>query len=564
MDNTVTTVLIIIGIMVAIYIYMFFNNRNQKQTLKAFLRSQFGEPSDREYTLDELECISHYFQRFGEEDTYIDDITWNDLDMDSIFIEMNLTRSSAGQEYLYYLLRKPCISQEELENRKRLMDYFSSKEEERVELQSLICEVGRTRNISITDFIFSLENLKREGNGKHYMGIVAMLASIGILLVEPRVGIMLTVGCLGYNIVSYYKQKAEMEPYLESVKYLLRLLNGVDHICKLKYPELEPYVEELRKAKDEFKKFRKNSRLVVSSSNASLGIEQILLDYVRMIFHVDIIKFNSMLAHFQGKTKAVKTILDNVGYLDAMISVSSYREGLLYYAVPDLNQGEKKGMIVEELYHPLLQNPVANSLNETSGVLLTGSNASGKSTFLKTVAVNALVSQTLNFSYAKSYQAPVYRIYSSMALKDNLQGNESYYIVEIKSLKRILDAMKTEEPLLCFVDEVLRGTNTLERVAASTEILKSLCKPHVMCFAATHDIELTFLLENYYQNYHFQEEVQDNDIIFDYQLYQGRATSRNAIKLLSIMGYDQEIIQRAYQLAEGGYVSVGVDQGGLK
>lgn len=100
------------------------------------------------------------------------------------------------------------------------------------------------------------------------------------------------------------------------------------------------------------------------------------------------------------------------------------------------------------------------------GVLLTGSNASGKSTFLKTVAVNAILSQSVNTCMAKKYEAPLFHVYSSMALRDNMDSGESYYIVEIKALRRILDAAEQEKiPVLCFVDEVLRGTNTVERIA---------------------------------------------------------------------------------------------------
>ena len=105
-------------------------------------------------------------------------------------------------------------------------------------------------------------------------------------------------------------------------------------------------------------------------------------------------------------------------------------------------------------------------------------------------------------------------------------------------------------PVLCFVDEVLRGTNTVERIAASAQILEYMTGKQVICFAATHDIELTHILEDYYDNYHFQEEVRDGDIRFDYILYSGRATSRNAIKLLQIMGYDEKVITRAETAAE--------------
>ena len=124
--------------------------------------------------------------------------------------------------------------------------------------------------------------------------------------------------------------------------------------------------------------------------------------------------------------------------------------------------------------------------------------------------------------------------------------------MEIRAIKRILDiAAEGEHKVLCFVDEVLRGTNTVERIAASTEILKSLSGENVICFAATHDVELTQLLENQYDNYHFEEEIVDNDVCFNYRLLTGKATTRNAIKLLAVMGYEADIIEQANQRAEG-------------
>ena len=184
------------------------------------------------------------------------------------------------------------------------------------------------------------------------------------------------------------------------------------------------------------------------------------------------------------------------------------------------------------------------------GVLLTGSNASGKSTFLKTAAVNAILAQTIHTCTADRYCAPLFRIYSSMSLRDDMESGESYYMVEIRALKRILDAAgKTETPVLCFVDEVLRGTNTVERIAASSQILASLGARNIFCFAATHDIELTELLRDRFDNYHFEEEVRDGDVAFPYRLLPGKAVTRNAIRLLELMGYDQRIIRLADEQA---------------
>ena len=136
-----------------------------------------------------------------------------------------------------------------------------------------------------------------------------------------------------------------------------------------------------------------------------------------------------------------------------------------------------------------------------------------------------------------------------MALRDDIESGESYFIVEIKSLKRILEESKKQEPLLCIIDEVLRGTNTIERIAASSRILAELKKNWVLPFAATHDIELSYILNSLYENYHFEEEVKEKEVVFSYILKKGRATSRNAIRLLDMLDYDSSIVKGAEKAA---------------
>ena len=275
---------------------------------------------------------------------------------------------------------------------------------------------------------------------------------------------------------------------------------------------------------------------------------EIGLDYLRMFFHLDIIKFNSMLAQVFAHRNEIDRILTIIGQIDVYLCVGEYRTFLGDYTVPIY---EKKSYRAKELYHPLLQDPVKNDIDVKKCMLITGSNASGKSTFLKTVAVNAVLAQSINTACAKSYTADYFRIYSSLTLKDNIFDGDSYYMAEIKSIKRIMDAYKAEgAPVLAFVDEVLRGTNTIERISASSVILQQLAGGNGYCFAATHDLELTEILRNYYENVHFEESIENNDIVFPYRLQKGKATSRNAIALLSIMGYDSAITNKAQNQAQ--------------
>ena len=121
-------------------------------------------------------------------------------------------------------------------------------------------------------------------------------------------------------------------------------------------------------------------------------------------------------------------------------------------------------------------------------------------------------------------------------------------MAEIRSLKRILTA-DTSIKHFCVIDEVLRGTNTIERIAASSRILKALSDQGIYCIAATHDIELTTILEDCFDNYHFREIIENDDILFDYRLQPGPSRTRNAIRLLDVMGFDKRITEEALAAA---------------
>ena len=351
-----------------------------------------------------------------------------------------------------------------------------------------------------------------------------------------------------YNFTTYFKEKNEIDPYIISFSYVMRLLRCADKISKLKDIGFEKEREQMDRARKGLSQFRRGSFWLMSAGRMSGSGSplDILFDYLRMMFHLDLIKFNNMLTEVRKHIDDVDRMLEIAGYLETQIAIGAYRQSLETWCVPV----EAEKLNATDMVHPLIESAVPNSICLKQGVLLTGSNASGKSTFLKTVALNAIMAQTLHTCLATSYAGPFYHIYSSMALKDDLDQGESYYIVEIKSIKRILD--KSHEAggkVLCFVDEVLRGTNTVERIAASTQILKCLAKENVTCFAATHDIELTELLKDCYENYHFEEEIVEGDVRFSYRLKEGKATTRNAIKLLSVMGYNNSIIREAEEMS---------------
>lgn len=586
--NPYLTILLWAAGLIALFILLIWrDNRKRKKIILKKIRRIYGSVPDREYEPGDLKNISQYFRRKQDGQFVIDDITWNDLDMDHVYMLVNQTMSSPGEEVLYAMMRMPVFSKEEMEKRERLITFFSEHDKEREEIQLLLSELGKTRFGSLSETILALEHAPKVSVGIHALMLALLLGSIAVVLpLFPLQGFFLVFLLSIANITLYYagKDRELIEAYLDCFENLLRMLGVADRMETVNWPEVQEQMDRIREGKKVFSNLRKRTIFLTSKNNGTGDPVQLLMDYVRMVFHVDILTYNSTLKEVQNKTEAIMSLVENIGELDAAISIASFRTLLPLQCRPEFyechcgyqdshKEDEKKAgndhpsmpkssdipdretggirLKVMDLYHPLISEPVANSILVEGGTLITGSNASGKSTFLKNMAINAIMAQTLNTCTCASYQAPFLKVMTSMALRDDLLGGESYFIVEIKSLKRILDESRKQEPMLCIIDEVLRGTNTIERIAASSRILRELSCDWVLPMAATHDIELSYILEKYYRNYHFEEEVQEHQVIFNYLLKEGRASTRNAIRLLDMLQYDKKIVEDARGAAEG-------------
>lgn len=544
-NDTVIGLVVILLFLAGAGVLNYYEKGKRRKLFLERMMASWGKIPQREYSYDELEHIAQFFRKREKEGFYVDDITWNDLDMDRIFALINQSISPIGDEYLYEILRKPVFEEEELKERQRLLEFFSEKEMERHKVQALLAGIRKPGNVSVYEAVSVTKEVEIQGKGFQIVMCGAFFLSLLFFAAMPSPGIFCFLGICILNIITYFMRKQDIDLYLTSFRCVIQLLEAQKNLEKLKIPELASYMEEGKRCRKELRTFQKGSFLVLEQSSTGGGMEGLIMDYIRMLTHIDLIKFSTMMKAMQEHQEEILGLMKIFGYLDAMISIASFRVSLPYYSIPELEMAGKAYLKVENLFHPLLSHPVANSIEAENGILVTGSNASGKSTFLKNIAVNTILAQTIYTVTASEYQAPYFKVMTSMALRDDLERGESYFIVEIRSLKRILDETEKEGCLLCIIDEVLRGTNTIERIGASSRILAGLDREHVLPFAATHDIELSYILEDLYENYHFEEEVKEHEVVFNYLLKKGRVTTRNAIRLLKMTGYPENLSEEA-------------------
>lgn len=543
-----------VAVMLLLWVIFWQNEQKNKKAARQQLREDWGRPPRRHYTADQIRRLSAYAEQKSRSAAFsIDAVTWRDLDMDRLFMRMNGTVSAVGEEYLLYLLRTPLLDEADLWERDRLISLFMEDEQRREELQMILSQIPRGGAHPIGEGLLDLKRAAPVRKAKHWALCAAAALSLAFMFIQPVYGFFLFLGVACLNTADYYmgSDRKQTEVYLGCFRDILRMMRAAKDVeawtKAAAWEQIDGICARMRQARQELRPFSKGSYWLSGKGDVSGGIEAVLADLIRMIFHVDLICYNAMLQKIQCHEAAAWTLMETLGELDCAMAAASFRATLPVWCRPVF--GQDMDVQEEGLYHPLLADPVPNSFHLKKGMLLTGSNASGKSTFLRAAAINAILAQAIATCTAVSYRAPMCRIFTSMSLSDDLEKKESYFMAEIRSLKRILDAAAQEGPMLCMVDEVLRGTNTIERIAASSQILQSLCREQVIALAATHDIELTYILEAWYENYHFGEEVREKDVLFSYELKKGRASTRNAIRLLEMMGYDDQIVRGAREAA---------------
>lgn len=532
------------GVILALVIQEYFLQKSRRQ----YIQKRFGTiPPERNY---DFEGIASYWEEIKKQipsQLQVDDITWNDLDMDKVYARVNQCCSSVGEEYLYATLHQLHWSEEELSALEEKIQYFEARDEERIKMMEYLLALGKKpRNFLIpflnhTD-IFEIPHILIY----RILQFLLFGSLIGALVLQNALWITILIVIAGINLVVFECQHAKYETSVVTLSYITRLLFTAKKIAKSKETSFEETFHELQEPSSSFRSFTKSVQsleLHTQTRLSGVGLE-LLFEYLRGITLVDFTKYHKVMKALKGKKDLFYKIYQSIGQLDCGISILSFRHSIPFYCKPEFSSSTDS-IKAKEIYHPLIQNAVTNTISFDRCIILSGSNASGKSTFIKAIAINAILAQSIYTCLAKQFYMPRSSIVSSMAVRDDIISGDSYFIRELNYLNRILSNLYEERNTLCFIDEILRGTNTVERIAASIAVIKYLVQKNCIAIVATHDVELTEELKEICDNYHFREVLNEGDVKFDYKLYHGPTTTRNAILLLERMGYPEEIIRAA-------------------
>ncbi|HYN26428.1 MAG TPA: hypothetical protein VES69_15510 [Pyrinomonadaceae bacterium] len=237
--------------------------------------------------------------------------------------------------------------------------------------------------------------------------------------------------------------------------------------------------------------------------------------------------------------------------LEALNSLANFAYLNPHYVFPEIVSGTPRGSSEFSLFdaralgHPLLksESKVCNDFaldDHRKIVVLTGSNMTGKSTFLRTVGVNLCLGYVGAPVNALTLRVSLFRVFTCIKVSDSVQDGLSYFYSEVKRLKALLSATESEgaPPVLFLIDEIFRGTNSRERRIGGRAYIRALSNRMTVGLVATHDLELVKLADEIpgVANYHFREEVRDGRMVFDFRLRPGPCPTTNALQIMRLEG----------------------------
>jgi hypothetical protein len=522
----------------------------RRKNLVETIRAQWGKAPDRKNTGRDI-ALFHDLKVEADQSWHTDDLTWEDLYMQEIFERVDHCRSRIGSQVLYDLLRTPSFQAEEIATRSRLIALLGADPELRVQAQAAL-QALETEDAGLLPNLFFTEMPARPAAYLLYPALTAAVLGAVVVTAVHHQAWTLFIPLILTNIFVSQAYREKIQPWIQPLRVLNTLVRTADRLHRLVEAKADPDLNEVLRPYREHRPAALvleglTRWLMIERNNSGSDLGSIFVEYLNMVLLLDVNSFLFSMEAIRSRERLIRVLFEMVGTLDALLAVASYRHSLVTYCVPTFGLSEKR-LTIDDALHPLLANGVPNSLAvEGKGIFVTGSNMSGKTTFIRTIAVNALLAQTIATCTARRYEAPLLEVHTSIGRTDSLQEGKSYYMSEVEAIGGFIEDAAEAAPCLFVIDEIFRGTNTTERIAASKAVLDALNRtdgPHLV-MVSTHDIDLARLLQTFWDRYHFREYVEDGALQFDFKLRPGLSSSRNALRLLAACGYPEAVVADA-------------------
>ena len=539
MDNLGWLPVGLIGLVMVIVLTNYMSMiRLRKRLAKAWDGERFFIKKDTEESLVDGMLLASTIQ---PTDSQVDDQTWYDLALHQVFDQLNYTQSSIGAEALYQKMRlltfQPDDSLRELE------EFFERQPDLRLRVQVIMNQLGKKNHNMARSIVANPGNQ----DSRIYLSLYIFLACLPVLSLFflPFFKIQafsVLIASVTFNIIFSSIRNWSNKTRLDQVSYLVRLFASAEKLSRLALPKQEA----LKQAVQPFKKTKVISSILQSpTGNSEMEIILIYLNFLFLIPQIAQVYIYNQVKSYQ---KEAQETINLLGEMEVAISLLRHKRDFELICQPHFSK--EGGIRGKSLYHPLIANPVVNDVSFEKNMVISGDNASGKSTYLKMVAINCILAQGLGFAYGESFELPYGHVMTSMDVSDDIEVGDSYFITESKTILRMIENLKKPGFHYFFIDELFKGTNTIERIGAGLGIVRWLSGRNCLYMISSHDIELVVASGAVNDNYHFDSRYVDGKIVFDYHIKQGSAVTKNAVNTLKSLHFPSEITLTAQELIE--------------
>lgn len=548
--------LVLAGLFVVIIIFAYLVSRQSKVERKLHDATVFYRINQNEITAKNLgDNIYEDGARFEDQShSYSPDL---DIFGDkSLFSYLNRCATEGGVNVLRSWLAKPSHRQEILDRQAAVAELAEDPEHMQAFQSKMLFNLGSRVNLQsylkqyFTGYVFPFTSLIY----KIYVPLVPWIFVVGVVL-----------SFIAYPILPYLGGLAIFHFLwgLSQASKVNRVSNRIDKVgtSLMAYAEGVRLIEKKtytavlnRNIQQQIKSDRVDTQL--SSSIYELGKlidkldarnNMLLGALLNMLFLWDFKQIRSISKWKIKHEESVLQGLERIAQYEALISL-----GLLCYNHPDWTfpkirpeAGARISAI--RLNHPLIHPEKSISNDYSAGdhriALITGSNMAGKSTFLRTVGVNAVLAYAGATVHAEHFELPILQLVTYMRIKDSLNESTSTFKAELNRLKFILDQVENHPTSFFLIDEMLRGTNSMDKYLGSKAVIQKLIQLGGTGILATHDLKLSEMAAAYpnvLKNFHFDIQVRQGEMLFDYKLKEGACTVFNASMLLKGIGISIE------------------------
>lgn len=501
----------------------------------------------------ELLALEHRFHQFDDGKEFIDPNHMNAYDLDlfgkgSLFQYINRTVTPKGKEQLAKLLQEPILNAEDIKKRQELIKELNEQLEWRQSFSAYGSLYGNDAKENELFQHWSTQTYKLKS--EHWVPVmlwilpVLSIAALMVWIFKGEFGWFLIASLVQglywnlerKNIGEVYSQFGKRERILQKYEVLFRQIETF----RWKSQEGQEHVQQMMANGLPSEQVRQLRRIIALFDNR---INMFAGAVLNAMFLWDI-RYTYKLLKWHRKNKENYPLwINSIAFIDACNSLGNYAYNHEVYTYPEFTEGQFK-LTAEQMGHPLI-NPKKRINNdfELKGTqqiaIITGANMSGKSTFLRTIGVNMVLGMAGAPVCAKALKFKPVEVFSNMRTTDSLFDDESYFFAELKRLQMILEEADKGRELLIILDEILKGTNSVDKLHGSQKLLDRLIAQGVPAVIATHDLKLTETEQVHpdnVKNQCFEITIENDEMQFDYTLRNGVTTIMNATFLMKKMG----------------------------